>query len=196
MHPSAVLLRTVRPAALCRDLDRLVVAAGDLGTPVDVGPLRRWWTHVARIVGHDLTRLTTEDAAEHQRLQDAFERVASVLATLDGEPPAGRVYPDVDLSAAAMQLRSLVRRRLGDGLRTAGAPLLLGTSRSEVAFEVPWLLDGLDDDRAASVLAALPRATRTAPRLAHATWYRWLTAPVRTPVERSRCLGARQAATA
>jgi hypothetical protein len=194
MHPSAALLRTVRNAALCRDLDRLVVAAGDLAVPAEVGSLRRWWSHVERIVRHDVARMSPADPAEHHRLQRALDRVGIVLATLDGQPPKGAGYPDVDLADTAWELRTLVRRHVGDGLRTAGTPLLLGASRGEVGFELPWLLDGLDDERAATVLASLPRATRAGHRMVHLTWYRWLTATVRTPVEHARRLGARQAA--
>jgi len=183
MHPSATLLRTVRPAAICRDLDRLVVAATSLGRGDGVVALRRWWTQVARIVRHDVLRMDVADAAEHHRLQRSLDRIGIVLATLDGLPPEGDADADVDLADAAMDLRAQVRRHLGDGLRRAGTPLLLGTGRGESALELPWLLDGLDDDRAASVLAALPRARWAGQRVVHQTWYRLLTAPVRTPFE-------------
>jgi hypothetical protein len=188
MHPSAVLLRTVRTAAICRDLDRLVVAAGDLGIPADVGPLRRWWTQVAQIIRHDLDHMSPGDPAEHHRLHWSLDRVAIVLATLDGQPPQGAGYPDIELARAAVDLRSQVRRHLGDGMRSAGLPLLLGTTHGELAFEVPWLLDGLDDDRAASVLAALPSTSRIGHRMVHVTRYRWLTSPVRVPVDHTRRL--------
>ncbi len=183
MHPSATLVRTVRPAALCRDLDRLVAAAIGLGRTDPVAPVRRWWTQVERIVRHDLVRMGEGDAAEHARLQRALDRIGVVLATLDGQPAKGADYPDIDLADAAMALRALVRRHLGDGLRTAGTPLLLATARAETAFELPWLLDGLDDERAASVLAALPRSRRAGHRVVHQTWYRHVTSGVRTPFE-------------
>jgi hypothetical protein len=186
MHPSATLLRTVRPAAVCRDLDRLVVAANGLARTDPVTSLRRWWTQVERIVRHDLVRMGEGDPVEHERLQRALDRVGVVLATLDGRPPKGAAYPDVELADAAMALRALVRRHLGDGLRTAGSPLLLATGRAESAFELPWLLDGLDDERAASVLAALPRSRRAGHRVVHQTWYRHVTTCVRTPFEPAR----------
>ena len=193
MHPSASLLRTVRPAAICRDLDRLVVGSAMLGRTDPVAPLRRWWTQVERVLRADVTRLDVADATEHHRLQGAVDRIGIVLATLDGQPPKGAGYPDIDLADAAMELRALVRRHLGDGLRRAGSPLLLATGRIDAAFEVPWLLDGLDDERAATVLAALPRGRRTAHRVVHQTWYRHLTAAVRTPVDPANRVVARAA---
>ncbi len=183
MHPSAVLLRTVRPAAVCRDLDRLVAVAPTSGRPGAVAPLRRWWAQVERVIRPDVVRLGAGDVVVHERLLRALDRVGVVLATLDGQPPKGAGYPDVDLADAATDLQALVRRRLGDGLRTAGAPLLLASCRGETAFEVPWLLDGLDDERAAAVLAALPRSKRAGYRVVHQTWYRHLTSPVRIPSE-------------
>jgi hypothetical protein len=183
MHPSAMLLRTVRPAAICRDLDRLVAAATSLARTDPVAPLRRWWTQVERIIRPDVVRMGELDPAEHDRLQRALDRVGVVLATLDGQPPTGAGYPDIELADAAMALRALVRRHLGDGLRTAGTPLLLATGRADAAFELPWLLDGLDDERAASVLAALPRSRRAGHRVVHQTWYRHVTSGVRTPFE-------------
>jgi hypothetical protein len=188
----SVVLRTVRPAALCRDIDRLVWAAGDPGTPTDVVFLRRWWTLVGGIVRHDIDGMAPSDAVEHHRLHTALDRIATVLTTLEDDSSTDPC--DRDLLGAAMALRWLVRRHCGDGLCAAGTPLLIGKSAAEIAFEVPWLLDGLEDDWAETVLAALPIATPAGDRLAHIMWYRWITAPVRISLEQSRCLDTSPAA--
>jgi iron-sulfur cluster repair protein YtfE (RIC family) len=188
--------------AMRRDSVRLprVVARAD--SPAAWGALRRWFDRFEHAIVHHHQRedtivwpeLVAREAAfaleldqleaDHHALDDAMATVRTTLAaeSVAGAIDAADVLADLlhdhlareEAAAFPALARCFTAEEYGEVERR----LQEGGSLRDLAFEAPWVLDGLPAERASALLATIPLPLRIAYRLAFLPAYRRTAAPL------------------
>lgn len=183
-------------AAMRRDVERLVVVAA-MPSP----RLARWFHHFRETLEKHHEREDTvvwpalvardpgfgeflgELADDHQALDHALADLGAAIAGgADCRTPAIRLrqvlrdHLDREEAAAFGRIASAFRDEEWKAVEHA---LLEGTSLSHLAFEVPWILDGMPAASAARLRAQLPRPVRVLHRLVFAPRYSRVAAVIR-----------------
>jgi hypothetical protein len=194
--------------AMRRDADRLPRAAAAVRTEADAAALGRWYGRFRATIEHhheredavvwpELGRRDTSFQAEqpsllddHHRLDHALEAVTAALA----DRSSGRTTTNDAMVAAASSLGELLVDHLAreeaaafpriaveftaEEYEALERQLLKGTTLAALAFEVPWVLEGMDPARFESMRAGAPMAIRVLHRLVFRRRYESVAAPM------------------
>jgi hypothetical protein len=194
--------------AMRRDADRLPRAAAGVRTKADAVALGRWYARFRATIEHHHEREDAvvwpelgrrdpsfEDAQpelleDHHRLDLALEAMTAGLA----DRSSGRTNTNDAMVAAATSLGELLVDHLARE-EAAAFPriavefssaeyeaierqLLKGMTLASLAFEVPWVLEGMDTARFESMRSEAPIVIRVLHRLVFRRRYELVAAPV------------------
>src|SRR4051794_20979484 len=187
-------------AAMRRDAARLPRAIAEAADRNGSAGLLRWFRcfrttlehHHQRedtIVFPELVRrdpsfgaVQTELVADHHVLDTALERVEAALAgdgdAAEAAEQLARILLDHLAREEAAAFPRLAAYLTADDWDTVERRFMKGTGLRELAFEVPWAIDGLPDDEIAALKAAAPLSLRVLYRLLFAPRYARVAAPL------------------
>src|SRR4051794_17491277 len=187
-------------AAMRRDAERLPRAVAVAANPDATAALRQWYRRFRSTIEHHHQREDTIIWPELIRRDPSFaeaqaELVAdhhvldAALAAVDVALADGGDVPGAARQLAGILVDHLAREEAAAFPRLAACftaeewtrverSLLKGTSIGHLAFEIPWVLDGLEEQEIAQLKGEAPLPLRIAYRLVFAPRYVRIAAPV------------------
>jgi hypothetical protein len=185
--------------AMCRDAERLVLAAPDLAA-ADLVPLRPWWSRFEQSIVHHHERedqvvfprlaerspsfepVRTELHRDHEELDRAMDDLGSAIQRSDvvAFAPASLAFREILEDhlgrEEAIVFPALIEHVGAEGFAAIEQEMSQGSSLREIAFELPWVLDGTGERLDAMVADMLPAPVRLLNRAVFTPRYRRLSA--------------------